>query len=201
MGIPSLKPLRRWLAPALILALGGAHVPACAQTAWSFSYTGFLLEETGEFQPGYRLDGYFTGADANADGLITKDELGRFNWNGYDYFPGDFYGCWGSWCTLNAFSYRLADGQLSFDADWHYSDEAVYSSTRTVAGLSHVTHYEHGYPRMDEVTNRVYLWTGQTRFAITPPPVPEPATPALLAGGVAVLGAVRIRRQRRFERA
>jgi hypothetical protein len=193
MGILS-STSRRWIVPALTLALAG--LPARADTFWTFGYTGFLLKETGEFQPGYRLDGFFAGTDANADGVIAKDELSRFNLNGFDYFEGSFYGCYGSWCNLNAFSYRPGDGQLSFDADWHYSDEAVYTSTRTVTGLSHLSHEERGYPRMDQVSNYTYLWTDQTRFAIAPPPVPEPAMAALLAGGMAVLGVARVRRQR-----
>lgn len=183
--------------PALSFILACTSQPTWAQTGWTFSYTGFLLQETGEFQPDYRLDGSFRGTDMNADGVLSGDELTMFVWAGYDYFENEFHGCTGSWCELQTFSYDLDQGQLSFAADWHYSDEALYVSTRTVSGLSHISYQARGYPRMDEESTYTYVWTDRTRFAISPPPVPEPATPALFAGGLALFGAARLRRMRR----
>jgi hypothetical protein len=185
------------VAPVLSFVLACASQPAWAQTGWTFSYTGFLLHETGEFQPGYRLDGSFRGTDTNADGVLSRDELTMFVWGDYNYFEVEGRGCTGSWCELKSFSYDLDKRQLSFAADWHYSDEALYVSTETVTGLSHIWYQARGYPRMDEESTYTYRWTDQTRFAISPPPVPEPAMPALLAGGLVLFGAARLRGLRR----
>jgi hypothetical protein len=169
-------------------------LPATAQDFWQFSYTGFRIQETGQFDPGIRFDGAFRGSDANHDGALELGELENFWWNGYSYFENEYSGCYGAYCSLKAFRYEPGTGQLSFDAEWSYSDEAAYSRTKTITGVSHTFYGETGYRPPFTSFTRVYLWTDQTRFAISPPPVDEPAMLALLPAGLLLMGMLRRRR-------
>jgi len=159
-------------------------LPAVAQDFWQFSYTGFRIQETGRFEPGISFDGAFRGSDADHDGRLELGELDTFWWNGYSYFENPYSGCNGAYCSLKDFRYELGSGQLYFDAEWSYSDEAAYSSTKTLAGLSHTFHGETGFRPPFNISTTVYLWTDQTRFAISPPPVDEPPMLALLPAGL-----------------
>lgn len=172
----------------------GIALPAAAQDFWQFSYTGFLVKETGRFEPATRFDGSFRGSDANHDGALELGELETFWWNGYSYFESAYTGCYGAYCSLKAFRYDLGTGQLSFDAEWSYSDEAAYSKTTTITGLSHTFYGETGYPAPTNGSTTTYLWTDQTRFAISPPPVDEPPALALLPAGLLLMGVLRRRR-------
>jgi hypothetical protein len=171
-------------------------LPAAAQDSWQFSYTGFRIQDTGQFEPRISFDGAFRGSDADHDGTLELGELENFWWNGYSYFESAYSGCYGAYCSLKAFRYELGTGQLSFDAEWSYSDEAAYSRTKTITGVSHTFHGESGYrPPISSFTT-VYLWTDQTRFAISPPPVDEPPILALLPAGL-LLGAALVRMRAR----
>ena len=169
-------------------------LPATAQDFWQFSYTGFRIQETGQFDPGIRFDGSFRGSDADHDGALELGELETFWWNGYSYFESPYTGCYGARCALKAFRYELGSGQLSFDAEWSYSDEAAYSKTTTITGVSHTFYGETGYPAPTNGSTTTYLWTDQTRFAISPPPVDEPPALALLPAGLLLMCVLRRRR-------
>ena len=169
-------------------------VPAAAQDFWQFSYTGFRIQETGQFDPRISFDGSFRGSDADHDGTLELGELETFWWNGYSYLESPYSGCYGAYCSLKAFRYELGTGRLSFDAEWHYSDEAAYSKTTTISGVSHTFYGETGYPAPTNGATTVYLWTDQTRFAISPPPVDEPPALALLPAGLLLMGMLRRRR-------
>jgi hypothetical protein len=178
---------QRFLASAA-LALAFA-VPVHAQTLWEFSYTGFSDGQT--FHPNYRLSGFFLGEDADHDGMLQQSELQRFFWEGIDYaLNGEGY-CDGLSCELKSFSYSL-DGQLDFSTAWHYSDEQSYSSGYTVAGQYIGSG---GWAGDGPVGSNTWYWTEQTHFEITPPPVPEPGSAAML--GVGLLAGAAWRRLRR----
>lgn len=182
------------LVPAMLAA--GLLAPVQAQDFWSFSYTGFLLEEEDRFDPAYRLGGSFDGDDADGDGVLELNELTGFWYEGYDFFARPEGGCYGSRCELKQFTYALDGGRLFFDADYGYSDEASISSNRTITGLSHYNYSETGYRPPFSVYTATWLWTHQTRFAITPPPVNEPAFGMLLPAGLVLLAGARIARRR-----
>lgn len=184
----------RRLFPALLAA--GLLAPAQAQDFWSFSYTGFLLEEQGRFDPAYQLDGSFDGEDTDGDGVLELEELTSFWYESGNFFARPEGGCYGMRCELKQFTYELDGGRLFFDADYGYSDEASISSNRTIAGLSHYSYSETGFRPPFSISTQTWLWTDQTRFAITPPPpVSEPAFAMLLPAGLVLLAG--LRRQRR----
>ncbi len=133
---------------------------------------------------GLRRHGPARGDDANRDGTISLDELDTFRWNGHSYLESPYTGCYGAWCALKAFRYELGSGQLFFDAEWACSDEAAFSATRTITGQSLRFHGETGYRPPFNISDTVYLWTDQTRFAISPPPVDEPPALVLLPAGL-----------------
>jgi len=175
------------------LALAAAtFAPAVqAQTLWEFSYTGF--ETGGVFDPRRELSGFFVGEDRDGDGLLKQDELSRFYLDFLEYDPRERIYCGGGgfYCEVNEFSYSL-DGKLSFRADWRYSDEGATSIFYVTTGDRMEMG---GYVGSGELSWTVWNWTEQTRFAINPPPVPEPGQWAMLGSGL--LGAVAWRAMRR----
>ncbi len=191
--------MHKRLFPAMFAA--GLLAPVQAQDFWSFSYTGFLLEEENRFDPAFRLDGSFRGEDADGDGVLELEELTGFWYENENFFARPEGGCYGSRCELKQFTYELGGGRLFFNADYGYSDEASISSNRTIAGLSHYNYSETGYRPPFSVYTATWLWTDQTRFAITPPPVSEPAFAILLPAGLVLLASARAARSRRQQRA
>lgn len=170
-----------------VLAVAMGVPEAQAQRVWSFSYSGFEVE--GVFDPGLRAEGAFVGSDRNGNGVIEQSELERFVWDGliYELADGDY--CYGSIsCYLTGFRYSL-DGQLDFSLDWQYRDEMGYAAGLSVAGDSIEST---GGDRSGDSTGRVWRWTEQTRFAINPPPVPEPHQYLMLAGGLLAVAALRL---------
>lgn len=189
----------RRLVPVLLAAV--LLAPAQAQDFWSFSYTGFLVEDENRFDPTYRLDGSFDGEDTDGDGVLELEELTGFWYEDHNFFGRPEGGCYGSRCELKQFSYDLDDGRLFFEADYGYSDEASISSNRTISGLSHYMYSETGFRPPFFVSTETWLWTDQTRFAITAPPVSEPAFAMLLPAGLVLLAGARWARSRRQGRA
>lgn len=179
------------------LFAAGLPAPAQAQDFWSFSYTGFLREEENRFDPDYRLEGSFNGDDADGDGVLELEELTSFWYEQNNFFARPEGGCYGSRCELKQFTYVLDGGGLFFDADYGYSDEASISSNRTITGISHYSYSETGYRPPFSVYTETWLWTDQTRFVITPPPVSEPAIAMLLPAGLVLLAGARAARARR----
>lgn len=180
---------RTW--PVVALAAALLAPVAQAQTRWSFSYTGF--EQEGVFDPGMRVTGSFLGSDADGDGVIAQSEVVDFIWNGFRYEPLADY-CYGGFqCELSGFRYSL-DGRLDFRFHWLYRDEMSISSGTTLAGqyIDLAGSVGGGGALGDR-----WLWTDQTRFAINPPPVPEPGRLEMAASGLLVLAAWAAARRRR----
>jgi hypothetical protein len=170
------------------LALAFA-VPVHAQTLWEFSYTGFSDGQT--FHPDYQMSGSFLGDDANHDGVLQQSELQNFIWGGIGFGVNDDDYCGSMDCELKNFSYSL-DGRLDFSTIWHFWDDHASSSGYTIAGVSTGMA---GWAGDGPVGSSTWYWTEQTRFDITPPPVPEPGSAAML--GVGLLGMAGLRRLRR----
>ncbi|GGY54250.1 PEP-CTERM sorting domain-containing protein [Pseudoduganella albidiflava] len=186
--------LKRAFATFILSTFGAAGVSAETLT---FQYTGFENAWNGEFLADFVLKGVVTGYDANHDGALTRKEVQHFRFGDLD-LDGEYYGSidigaplcgnngeGASWC-LESFSYS-ATGGLQFEAYWGYSDEMIGFSTGVTAGS---TYQYLGYLPGEEY----YLnWTPETRFehSMSPLPVPEPATYAMLGLGLAVLAARR----------
>ncbi|MBQ5949492.1 hypothetical protein [Massilia sp. ST3] len=174
---------------SLFAAAASLAAPLQAQDWRTFSYTGFLDQETGRFDPIMRLDGAFRGSDGNRNGMLELAELDGFFWNGYDYFSRPEGGCYGARCELKQFNYALGSGELFMDVEWGYSDEATIASSKTITGLSHVERGETGFRPPFFTYEDTWLWTEQTSFAVVPPPVSEPPFAAMLAAGLLLAAA------------
>ena len=193
---------------ATILAGCAWTTGASAQSAtntWNFSYTGFYLTTTSidfirnttttaGFEPDLTLTGSFSGADNDHDGVIELSELTGLAFNGEDYFacaasPSPY-----GRCTIDRFSYALTGGQLDFSARFSGEDEAI---SGWYAAVSSGVRANEGSYRGNTEYDRVYDWTGQTRLSVAQvtSPVPEPASGALAAAGVILLGVLGRRRR------
>jgi hypothetical protein len=169
-----------------ILTLGAALAPASAQSVWQFSYTGFFLSLTDQFEAQRSERGLFAGSDDDGNGLLERPELTRFMWEQVDYIhPEGGHPCALLECALNEFSYDLRTGQLDFHSEWSYHDEMAFSRSRTVTG-DRISFY--GSVGGGEGSGYAWLWTDQTVFGITPAPVPEPTILPMLVAGAGVLG-------------
>ncbi|QGZ37823.1 putative secreted protein with PEP-CTERM sorting signal [Pseudoduganella flava] len=174
-------------AVGLCIAAGAA---SALETRWTFRYTGFENAETGQFVADWNYRGTFVGEDIDANGVLQQSELMSFS---VDEFPDlmDPRACNPNrFCTLTGFSYDLHRGQLSFRANIVYEDEISYSSYTMVAG-DRVSFG--GYSPWGS-TSVTWLWTDQTRFEISPPPVPEPAAAWLLGADLVAVGIAARRR-------
>lgn len=171
----------------LVLAATTLAPAAQAQTLWEFSYTGF--ETGGAFDPRRELSGFFVGDDLDGDGVVLQSELSRFYLGFLEFDPRERSYCGGAgyYCEVNDFSYSL-DGDLYFSAEWVYSDEAARSTFYVTTGDKMEMG---GYTGSGGSTWIVSRWTDQTRFAISPPPVPEPGQYAMALAGLALLAARR----------
>ncbi|QGZ37822.1 putative secreted protein [Pseudoduganella flava] len=174
---------------ALCVATGTA---SAADTVWQFGYTGFQRAETGQFVATEHHLGAFSGKDVDGDGVLQQSELSRF-WvdSSRDLIGPDECKAIYNSCELTGFSYDLRSGELTFTASTVYRDEAAASHYEIVAG-SYVSADGYTPTGSGSVT---WLWTDQTRFEITPAPVPEPATAWLLGIGLAAVGVAARRRR------
>lgn len=186
---------RPLLCAALALGCACAH----GETTWTFTYTGFYLEEEQRFVPDMQLGGWFTGSDANGNGIIELPELTSLvipNLNipvnllacGYEY-PMDFQ------CTVDRFSYSEQDGL-------------------DLRSISTSSNRDNGLGQRDDVTtgelwqrtvfvsrtgywdDRHWQWTEQTTLNVVSS-VPEPGQYGMLAlglGGIAGMAWLRRRR-------
>ncbi len=175
--------------------LGALVVPASAQTFWQFGYTGFLYSKTNQFDPEHTEGGFFAGSDTNGNGLLEQAELTRFAWQQVLYVDVNnrWQECMMMECSLDGFRYDLRSGQLDFTSEWSYHDEMAYSTSTTIIG-DRV--YFYGSVGGGEGGSYTWLWTDQTRFNISPAPVPEPGQSPMLLAGLGVLGLTARRRRR-----
>jgi hypothetical protein len=182
---------------AILLASGTIHLSAGAETFWDFKYTGFLDDADKKFHPEYTLAGFFSGTDTNADQLLQLSELSRFNFDAIEYTEqrGGHSGCPYNSCQIQSFRFNPISGKLQFSAEWDYEDEngVGYSEGATTVG-DRVSHYSYGGGDSGNLT--LWRWTDQTRFDISPAPVPELSTGALLLAGLLFIGAMRLRTSR-----
>ncbi|WP_161783250.1 PEP-CTERM sorting domain-containing protein [Massilia sp. BSC265] len=189
----------------LSLLAASACVAQAAPTSWDFSYTGLFVTRsytsTGPeprndyaegFEPDARITGSFSGEDRNGNGIIDIGELTGFQVHGRDYFPcmeaPSPYGR----CGISSFSY-VPGGELGFFAGWGGYDE--YYSGWSGSVRSGVSARDYSYGHFYESTTSWY-WTDQTRFDIVQLPVPEPASGAMAAAGLALLAGLRWRHKR-----
>ena len=184
--------------------LASAVAGASAQT-WTFTYTGFEIpyQPTGvrTFYPDVTIGGSFSGADGNGDGVLSANELSAFTihspWiNGTDFTRCAQDATPNSTCSLDTFSFG-PQGNLAFTVNWS-------RQTGNQAGLGYYGGIQSGV-RESAVTYDIgdsfyseEAWTPSTRFAISPPPVPEPPPAAMALAGLLALGLARVPSTRRL---
>lgn len=174
-------------AGALLLSCAGAHATLLS---WHFSYTGFFDQKADQFLADATIRGSFQGNDLNGDGVLARDELLSLVVDDLDYVA-----CAGSsnaWyqCGASAFSFA-PDGGLHFAVGSHGSDPEGW-----VGGGRLITTGEQQYVydfNPYGSSERSLLWTDATRLDMVSQ-VPEPASWALMAVGLAGIGG-RMRRR------
>lgn len=175
----------------LAIAASACALNAQAEpTFHQFSYTGFYHQESATFLPEMGIGGSFVGEDLDGNGVIERPELTSFMLSGDEYV-----GTCGEYtiCGVFNFSY-ISGGKLYFESSWHMDwDGSIdvdggFGSGRTTVGERTASWWSSSWSS----GSATYLWTDQTRFAITP--VPEPMTYAMLGVGLAVVGLSRRRR-------
>lgn len=187
-------------AGALLLASTLAH----AQTShWAFSYTGFYDQEAAVFLPDMRIDGSFTGVDANGDGVLERNELTSLLVDSKDYVACAADSNAGYHCDADSFRFSTGSG-LSFSVSEASSDpEGWYGGGHVVTTGQMAYDYQFNPYASSE---HHLLWTDGTAFAMSSalpdtatsiPAVPEaPAWMMLLAG----VGGIGLWRNRRIAR-
>lgn len=182
------------------LLTGSACTAQCAPTTWDFSYTGFFVTRdyrggapaydssySEGFEADARVSGSFSGQDGDGNGIIDIGELIGFRVQDMSFFPCDEDpGPYGR-CGLRSFSYSPG-GELRFSGGRSSYDE--FSSGWSGSVTSGVGARDYSYGHVYESTT-VWYWTDQTRFDIVQLPVPEPASGAMAAAGLALLAGLR----------
>lgn len=172
---------------------------AGAPTTWTYTYTGFHDVETRTFDPAATLSGSFTGEDLDSDGILELSELDSLLVPPLN-LPSSMIGCAYAYpyyqsCALERFSYSAADG-LAFKGWVHIWDEnsRAYGHIEVDSGQSWFYESGSGRPGGGRFLES-WQWTPQTTLDIVSP-VPEPGHAAMLAFGLAGLGALALTRRR-----
>lgn len=194
-----------WLLASLLA--GSACTAHAEPRSWIFSWTGFqstltIVERKGnttvttvteEFVADTAVGGWFTGEDLDGDGVIVASELTYLNLEGGNHLacgPDDYAV---RSCTLDSFRFDL-DGELSYAAGFsghaHVGDASWQGYTTTGVSKSWS-----GSDVTRDVSRTLY-WTPETRFSVSMMPVPEPATGAMAAAGLALIAGLHRRRRR-----
>jgi hypothetical protein len=178
-------------ATALTSALTSASASADLQT-WSYGYTGFFDDNAGVWNPDYTIGGSFAGEDRNHDRKISFDELSSLTINGQEYgpnCPSEFY----FRCSTAAFNYDIAAGRLNFSAGFDGRDPEgyFYFGFHVMTGQSA---FSYNYNIFGGSSTETHSFRPETQFSVSPPPVPEPETYALMASGLTALALLRRRK-------
>jgi MYXO-CTERM domain-containing protein len=183
-------------AGALLLASTLAHAQA---SHWAFSYTGFYDYEAAAFLPDMRIDGSFTGVDANGDGVLERGELTSLLVDAKDYVACAASSNINYHCDADSFRFSAESG-LSFSISEYSSDpEGLYGGGHFVTTGQMVYDYQFNPYANSE---HHLLWTDGTTLSMSSalpgaesvPAVPEAPTWAMLLAGVGGIGLWRRRR-------
>lgn len=184
-------------AAALLLGSTFATMHADAQTAhWTFSYTGFYDAEAAQFLPDQRLDGAFTGFDANADGVLERAELTSLRIGALDYIACGASSNPNYYCGADTFSFSTNSG-LAFSLGEYGGDPEGWAGGGRLITSGQMD-YEYRYDPRSSSEHHLY-WTDATTLnmasaapiAASVPAIPEAPVWAMLLvgiGGIALLG-------------
>lgn len=173
--------MKQILPAALLLASLAAHAQS---SHWTFSYTGFYDREAAQFLPDLTLSGSFSGVDDNGDGALERGELTALTIGATDYVAC----AGGSNATYHcgADSFRFSpEGGLSFSVGEYGADPEGWVGAGHIVTTGN-TWYD--YQFNPGSTHEHHLdWTQATTLSVLSA-VPEPASWAMLAAGLAGIG-------------
>jgi len=172
---------------ALLIASVAAHAQS---SYWTFNYTGFYDREAALFLPGATLSGSFSGVDANRDGVLERGELTSLIIGATDYVAcgGDSNATYH--CGTDNFRFS-PDGGLSFSLGQYGADpEGLVGSGHIVTTGDSIFDYQFN---PNTSTEHHLDWNPATTLNIVSV-VPEPASFAMLAAGLAGIALYRRRR-------
>lgn len=175
--------MKHFLPAALLFAGVAAHAQP---THWTFSYTGFYDREAAQFLPEMTLSGSFAGTDADADGVLERDELTSLTIGTRDYVACGASSNATYHCGADSFTFSPESG-LSFSAGEYGGDpEGWVGSGHLVTSGQSLYDYQFN---PNTTTEHHLDWTAATNFSMMSA-VPEPAPYAMLVAGLAGLGLV-----------
>lgn len=177
-------------AAALLLGSTVATTHAAAQTAhWTFSYTGFYDAEAAQFLPDQRLDGAFTGFDANADGVLERAELTSLRIGALDYVACSANSNPNYYCGADSFTFSANSG-LAFSLGEYGGDPEGWAGGGHLITSGQMD-YAYRYDPRSSTEHHLY-WTDATTLnmastapiAASVPAIPEAPVWAMLLAGV-----------------
>jgi hypothetical protein len=171
-------------AGALLVCSAFAHAQT---THWTFSYAGFYDREAAAFLSDLRIEGSFTGVDANLDGVLERSELTSLLVGTRDYATCAG-GAPGSYCGADSFRFSPSEG-LSFSLGEYGSDPEGWNSAGHLIESGKMS-YEYAYHPGGGFEHHLD-WTDATTLSMNSvapsiiTSVPEPGEWAMLAAGLA----------------
>jgi len=170
----------------VVAVLLGMLNPLHARESHNFAYSGLLVAAHVPSGPIY---GAFEGEDHDGDGMLELGELSYLAWNHWTYIENGVSTCTatGYSCPVYGFYYPGA-GHGVFLYVQRYTGGSLLEET--IVG-KHIY-----YPR-NLGSNQYLTFYHQTRFHLDGQmvPIPEPSAAALILAGLALLGAIQLKRR------